>query len=323
MSAVDATAVSDVPRPPRAVIRGETVWALQSALDRRGLGPVAGVDEAGRGACAGPLVVAACVLRRTDSARLTELTDSKLLTAAARDRVYEQLLRRALDHSVVIVPAAEVDAYGIHVTNIEGMRRAVAGLLRRPGYVLTDGFRVPGLPAPSMPVVKGDRAVACVAAASVLAKVTRDRIMAGLHGEYPEYGFATHKGYTTAEHGAALAEHGPCEAHRWSYTNVASAAAAHGMRAPHRVRLSVAALQTGVPPMSVPGEDAGEAAGPDVGRSPGSDGADAGHARAQYGAGTGDGGDRGAAGAGTAAVRENGASAGGRLTGARGGARVS
>lgn len=271
-------------RPPRAVIRGDTAWALQSALDRRGLGPVAGVDEAGRGACAGPLVVAACVLRPGDSSRLSELTDSKLLTPLARDRVYEQIVRRALDYSVVVIPPAEVDAHGIHVTNIEGMRRAVAGLSSRPGYVLIDGFRVPGLPAPSVPVLKGDRAVACVAAASVLAKVTRDRIMAGLHDEYPVYGFDVHKGYTTAEHGAALTEHGPCEAHRWSYTNVAFAGTAHGMRPPRRVLLSVAALQAG----AVAGTHAVAAAGADM-----------------------------------AVVSENGASADDGLQGARGGARVS
>ncbi len=279
------------------------------------------------------------MLRRTDSARLAELTDSKLLTAAARDRVYEQILRRALDHCVVVVPAAEVDAYGIHVTNLEGMRRAVAGLAQRPGYVLTDGFRVSGLPAPSLSVVKGDRAVACVAAASVLAKVTRDRIMAGLHGAYPVYGFAGHKGYTTADHGAALSEHGPCPEHRWSYTNVAAAAAAHGLRAPHRVRLSVAALQNGVAALPERGEDlgdmtkagdmvnAGDSVGPVGDGVPGGDGPDTGRATvraaAQYGAGTDDYGNHGAAGAGTAAVRENGASAGDRLTGVRGGARVS
>ncbi|GAB2989110.1 ribonuclease HII [Amycolatopsis acidiphila] len=229
-------------RPPRAVVRGEISWGLLSALDRRGLGPVAGVDEAGRGACAGPLVVAACVLKPGDAARLAELTDSKLLTALARDRVYDRVIARALDYSIVVIPAAEVDLLGIHVMNIEGMRRAVAGLKTCPGYVLTDGFKVPGLPAPSLAVIKGDRAVACVAAASVLAKVTRDRIMSDLHGEHPVYGFDVHKGYTTTEHGAALTEYGPSAVHRWSYTNVATAAAAHGRRPPHKVMLTVAAL---------------------------------------------------------------------------------
>lgn len=229
-------------RPPRAAIRGETPWALQSALERRGLGPVAGVDEAGRGACAGPLVVAACVLRPGDGARLPELTDSKLLTAAARERVYDRVVARAVDYSVIVVPPDEVDALGIHVMNIEGMRRAVATLSARPGYVLTDGFGVPGLPAPSMPVIKGDRVVACVAAASVLAKVTRDRIMTGLHDQHPTYGFDEHKGYSTSVHSEALTAHGPSEVHRWSYANVAMAAAAHGRRAPWRVVLTSAAL---------------------------------------------------------------------------------
>ncbi|TWE23209.1 ribonuclease HII [Prauserella muralis] len=233
--------------PPRVVIRGETSWGLQAALDRRGLGPVAGVDEAGRGACAGPLVVAACILRPGDGARLTELTDSKLLTPAARERVYERVLQRAVDYSVVVIPPAEVDSLGIHVTNIEGMRRAVAALGVRPGYVLIDGFKVPGLPAPSVPVVKGDRAVACVAAASVLAKVTRDRIMSDLHDEHPMYGFDVHKGYTTAEHGEALTRHGPCAVHRWSYTNVALAGEAHGKRPPHKVMLTAAALHARAP----------------------------------------------------------------------------
>lgn len=223
-----------------------------SALDRRGLGPVAGVDEAGRGACAGPLVVAACVLKPGDAARLPELTDSKLLTPLARDRVYDRVVKRALDYSIVVIPAAEVDLLGIHVMNLEGMRRAVMGLRECPGYVLTDGFRVEGMPAPSLAVIKGDRAVACVAAASVLAKVTRDRIMADLHGEHPMYGFDVHKGYTTSEHGAALTEHGPSAVHRWSYANVATAAAAHGRRPPHKVMLTAAALGQLDPPVCAP-----------------------------------------------------------------------
>lgn len=229
-------------RPPRAILRRDSGnWALQAALDRRGLGPVAGVDEAGRGACAGPLVIASCVLRPGDAARFDGLTDSKLLTAAARDRMYDLVLRRALDHAVVVVPVEEVDRIGVHVSNIEGMRRAIARLRTHPGYVLIDGFRVPGLTAPSMPVVKGDRAVACVAAASVLAKVTRDRIMAELHERLPQYGFDEHKGYCTGAHSAALAAHGPSAAHRWSYVNVAAAGMAHGIRPPHPVALSVAA----------------------------------------------------------------------------------
>ena len=229
-------------RPPRAVLRRDAGnWGLQSALDRRGLGPVAGVDEAGRGACAGPLVIASCVLRPGDAARFAELTDSKLLTAAARDRMYDLVTKRAVDYAVVVVPVEEVDRIGVHVANIEGMRRAVARLGTHPGYVLVDGFRVPGLTAPSMPVIKGDRVAACVAAASVLAKVTRDRIMAEVHERFPAYGFDEHKGYCTTAHSEAMTAVGPSAVHRWSFVNVAAAGLTHGLRAPHPVALSVAA----------------------------------------------------------------------------------
>lgn len=239
-------------RPPRAVLRRDAGnWSLQTALHRRGLGPVAGVDEAGRGACAGPLVVASCVLRPDDASRFEGLTDSKLMTAAARDRMFDLIKARAVDHAVVVIPSAEVDRAGVHAANIEGMRRAVARLALHPGYVLVDGFRVPGLTAPSMPVVKGDQAAACVAAASVLAKVTRDRIMSDLHESLPQYRFDVHKGYCTSLHTQALDEHGPSPEHRWSFANVATAGARHGMRAPHRVALSVAAaavVQNGASP---------------------------------------------------------------------------
>ena len=225
------------------MVRGDLFWGLQGALDRRGLGPVAGVDEAGAGACAGPLVVAACVLKQGDAAKLTELTDSKLMTAKARDRVYDLVLARAVDYSVIVIPTAEVDLYGIRVMNLEGMRRAAAALRVSPGYILTDGFRVPGLTAPNTAVIKGDRSVACIAAASVLAKVTRDRIMAGYHEDLPHYGFDVHKGYSTSDHLAALREHGPSDVHRWSYTNVATVAVKHGLRPARPVVLTYAALE--------------------------------------------------------------------------------
>ncbi|WP_086855883.1 ribonuclease HII [Amycolatopsis lexingtonensis] len=224
------------------MVRGDLFWGLQGALDRRGLGPVAGVDEAGAGACAGPLVVAACVLKQGD-AKLTELTDSKLMTAKARDRVYDLILKRAVDYSVIVIPTAEVDLYGIRVMNLEGMRRAASALRVHPGYILTDGFRVPGLTAPNTAVIKGDRSVACIAAASVLAKVTRDRIMAGYHDDLPHYGFDVHKGYSTSDHLAALREHGPSDVHRWSYTNVATVAVKHGVRPTRPVLLTYAALE--------------------------------------------------------------------------------
>ena len=108
--------------------------------------------------------------------------------------------RYALAYHVVFIPSVEVDRRGVHVANIEGMRRAVAGLPMRPGYVLSDGFRVPGLPVPSLPVIGGDAAAACIAAASVLAKVSRDRLMVAMDAEHPGYGFAEHKGYSTPAH---------------------------------------------------------------------------------------------------------------------------
>jgi len=207
--------------PPRTVIRKSSgLRTLESALYRSGLGPVAGVDEVGRGACAGPLVVAACVLGPNRRESLAALDDSKKLTAKERERLFPLIKRYALAYHVVYIPSAEVDRRGVHVANIEGMRRAVAGLSVRPGYVLSDGFRVPGLPMPSLPVVGGDAAAACIAAASVLAKVSRDRLMVKLEQEYPGYGFALHKGYSTPAHSRALAELGPCREHRYSFINV-------------------------------------------------------------------------------------------------------
>ncbi len=206
----------------RFVVRREGgLYAYEKALERAGLTPVAGADEAGRGACAGPLVVAAVVLPSGRRGEVPGLADSKLLTPAARDRVHDEVLRRAAASSVVVVPPEEVDRLGLHVCNVEGMRRALAQLAVRPAYVLTDGFPVRGLPAPGLAVWKGDRVSASIAAASVLAKVTRDRLMAGLHERYPHYDFLGHKGYVTPVHDAALDAHGPCPEHRFSYVNVA------------------------------------------------------------------------------------------------------
>lgn len=193
---------------------------LESALHRGGLGPVAGVDEVGRGACAGPLVVAACVLGPGRIASIAALDDSKKLSEQAREKLFPLICRYAVAYHVVFIPSAEVDRRGVHVANIEGMRRAVAGLAVRPGYVLSDGFRVPGLPMPSLPVIGGDAAAACIAAASVLAKVSRDRVMVALDADHPGYGFAEHKGYSTPAHSRALARLGPCPQHRYSFINV-------------------------------------------------------------------------------------------------------
>ncbi|MBT0568368.1 ribonuclease HII [Williamsia sp. CHRR-6] len=211
--------------PPRAPVRrAGGLRTFEFALSNSGLGPVAGVDEAGRGACAGPLVVAACVLKPAQLRSLADLDDSKRLGEATRERLYTSVIRHAVATSVVVIEADEVDRIGVHVANIEGMRRAVATLAVAPGYVLSDGFAVPGLTAPSLPVIGGDGAAACIAAASILAKVTRDRIMVAMDDELPGYHFAVHKGYSTALHMSALDELGPSVQHRMSYRNVAQRA---------------------------------------------------------------------------------------------------
>jgi ribonuclease HII len=227
-------AVRSAPRPVRRTLadndRPDALWDMERSLRRRGFSAVAGADEAGRGACAGPLVAAACVLPAGKRGRVPGLADSKLLTAAARERVYAEVVDRALAWSVVVIPVADLDARGMHVTNIEALRRAVSNLDPGPDYVLTDGFPVPGLARPGLAVWKGDRVAACVAAASVLAKVSRDRMMLELHERWPEYDFAGHKGYVTDVHTAALERHGPCPEHRMRFVNVARVRDAHAAR---------------------------------------------------------------------------------------------
>ena len=203
--------------------KGHDLRRLERELYAEGLGPVAGVDEAGRGACAGPMTIAACALPDEDLPELSGLDDSKKLTPARREALYPKILEAALAWSVVMVPAGVIDRVGVHVANLEGMRRAVERLDLAPGFVLTDGFRVPDLPAPSLAVTKGDARVRCIAAASVIAKVSRDRTMAALGGVFPGYGLERHKGYGTAQHAAAVRLHGPTPIHRYTYSNVAVA----------------------------------------------------------------------------------------------------
>ena len=223
--------------PGRTVIpRAGGIYALERALQRRGFAHVAGADEAGRGACAGPLVAAAVILPEGRRGEIDGLNDSKLLTPLARDRIYAEVVRVALAWTAVLIPPGEVDTRGLHVCNLAAMRRALAGLSVHPAYVLTDGFPVDGLGTPGLAVWKGDQVAACVAAASVVAKVTRDRIMCELDQRHPEYGFAEHKGYCTPEHTEALHRHGPCPEHRFSYANVAAVAG----RSPRRGTVGVA-----------------------------------------------------------------------------------
>lgn len=212
-----------------AVRRDSGLYGYERALARCGLAPVAGADEAGRGACAGPLVAAAVILPEGKRGEVPGLADSKLLRPAVREKVYDQVYRRALAVGVVVIPPAEIDRVGLHRCNVAALRRALAKLATPAAYVLTDGFPVAGLGVPGLAVWKGDRVAACIAAASVVAKVTRDRMMADLHAEYPQFGFDVHKGYNTPEHMAALREHGPGPHHRFSYVNVRTAA---GLRVP-------------------------------------------------------------------------------------------
>ena len=194
------------------------LYGYEQGLSRAGFARVAGADEAGRGACAGPLVAAAVVL---PARPLPGLNDSKKLTPRARERMYDVIVRRAVAWSVVRVEPAECDALGMYVANLEALRRAVWRLGVGPDFVLTDGFPVDGFGVPTLAMWKGDAVAASVAAASVVAKVTRDRIMREYHDDYPEYRFDIHKGYCTTLHQSKLDEHGPCAIHRMNWDNVA------------------------------------------------------------------------------------------------------
>ena len=196
--------------------------AIESQLIDAGITPLAGVDEAGRGACAGPLVIASVILHDPFAEDLSSVRDSKDVSEKERENLYELLLEKAAAISTIIVPPAEVDARGVHAANLDGMRRAVQGLSITPAYVLTDGYAIEGLGIANLAVWKGDQVAHCISAASIIAKVTRDRIMRDLDTSFPEYGFAKHKGYITAAHTKALNEHGPCIEHRQSFANIAA-----------------------------------------------------------------------------------------------------
>ena len=196
--------------------------AIESQLIDAGITPLAGVDEAGRGACAGPLVIASVILHDPFAEDLAAVRDSKDVSERERENLYELLVEKAAAISTIIVPPAEVDARGVHAANLDGMRRAVQGLSITPAYVLTDGYAIDGLGIANLAVWKGDQVAHCISAASIIAKVTRDRIMRELDEQFPQYGFAKHKGYITASHTKALNAHGPCIEHRRSFSNVAA-----------------------------------------------------------------------------------------------------
>ena len=202
--------------------------AVRGALPRRRLaaaGPlVAGVDEAGRGPLAGPVVAAAVIL---DELRPVQgLADSKVLTAARRELLFERICAQALCVGIAQASAEEIDRLNILQATLLAMQRAVQALRLAPRRVLVDGNRAPLLAVPVQAVVRGDAKVPAISAASILAKVHRDRLCAGLHERFPQYGFDRHKGYPTADHLAALRRHGPCAEHRRSFAPVREAGGA-------------------------------------------------------------------------------------------------
>ncbi len=195
---------------------------IEDQLYAAGITPLAGVDEAGRGACAGPLVVASVILKDPHSQDLHLVRDSKELSEKMREEQFDVVRAAALSVSVVIISNEEIDARGVHAANLDGMRRAVQGLEITPAYVLTDGYSIEGLVLPNLAVWKGDQVVTCISAASIIAKVTRDRIMRELDQTYPHYGFKSHKGYITKTHTDALIAHGVTPVHRRSFSNIAA-----------------------------------------------------------------------------------------------------
>lgn len=195
--------------------------ARQYAFDWGDGGLVAGVDEAGRGPLAGPVVAAAVIL--DDQHPIDGVADSKALSAARREALYDTIRARALCVGVGMASVEEIDRFNILQATLLAMQRAVAGLRLRPSLVLVDGNRLPVLEMRAEAVVRGDATVAAIAAASIVAKVTRDRLMDELHARHPDYGFDRHRGYGTAQHLQALQRLGPTEAHRLSFAPVAQA----------------------------------------------------------------------------------------------------
>jgi ribonuclease HII len=195
---------------------------IEEKLIAAGMSTIAGVDEAGRGACAGPLVVAATILKDPKSVALEEVRDSKELTAQKREELFDLVISESITYAIIEISPTEIDSIGLHKSNLEGMRRAIHALKTEPQYILTDGYRIDGLSAPSLAVWKGDQVAITISAASILAKVHRDRIMDKMDEQYPGYGFAAHKGYVTRSHEKSLSELGVSEIHRRSYANIAA-----------------------------------------------------------------------------------------------------
>jgi ribonuclease HII len=197
------------------VTRVPATRTIENALRRVGFVYVAGVDEVGRGCLAGPVVAAAVVLH--PHRHIPGVCDSKTVPAAERERLYDRILRDAVAWAVGEADPSEIDRINIHQASLRAMQRAVLQLAPLPDIVLVDAFRVPDLPMAQRGVVHGDRRCSAIAAASIVAKVTRDRQMLDLHGRDPRYGFDRHKGYATADHLDAVARFGYSDAHRRSF----------------------------------------------------------------------------------------------------------
>lgn len=196
-------------------MRVPAMRTLENALRRVGFAHVAGVDEVGRGCLAGPVVAAAVVLH--PDRHIPWVSDSKVVPAEERERLHDRILRHAVAWAVGSADPTEIDLVNIHQASLRAMQRAVLALAPLPDIVLVDAFRVPGLPMAQRGVMHGDRRCSAIAAASIVAKVTRDRVMRELHGRDPRYGFDRHKGYATADHLSALERFGYSDVHRRSF----------------------------------------------------------------------------------------------------------
>lgn len=197
------------------MVRVRAMRTLENAARRWGFYRVAGCDEVGRGCLAGPVVAGAVIL--DPDRHIPGLADSKTITAAERERLFTVITRKALAWSVAAVQPVEIDAINIHQASLQAMRRAIMAIAPLPDLVLVDAFRIPDIVIAQRAVVHGDRKCAAIAAASIVAKVTRDREMRTHHETDPRYGYDRHKGYATAEHLAAVARHGYSELHRRSF----------------------------------------------------------------------------------------------------------
>ncbi len=218
-------------RPPKA----KPDWQQETSLWQAGYHLLAGVDEAGRGAWAGPLVAAAVILPApgrlgAGAAVWHQVCDSKQLSAAARELLYPLIYAAAISVAVGLVSPALIDLIGLGPANRLAMVRAIRSLQPAPDHLLVDAFKLPSLPLPQRNLIRGDQRSVAIAAASIIAKVWRDRLMVELAAAYPAYQFATHKGYGTAMHQLALQQHGPCAIHRRSYAPLKLASAAWASR---------------------------------------------------------------------------------------------